>query len=45
MRIITLQELSELLHISTEDTLAGSFQVDAFVHELAKILFTEPVGA
>jgi hypothetical protein len=37
-RVVTLQELGELLRISTENTLAGSFQVDAFVHELVKIL-------
>ncbi|KAF7308316.1 Ubiquitin-protein ligase [Mycena chlorophos] len=37
-RLITLQELSELLSISTEDTLAGSFQVEQFVKELVKIL-------
>ncbi|KAI0042289.1 hypothetical protein FA95DRAFT_1500247 [Auriscalpium vulgare] len=37
-RLVTLQELSELLSISTEDTLAGSFQVDSFVRELVKIL-------
>jgi E3 ubiquitin-protein ligase TRIP12 len=37
-RLITLQELSELLSISTEDTLAGSFQVESFVRELVKIL-------
>ena len=37
-RLITLQELSELLSISTEDTLAGSFQVELFVKELVKIL-------
>lgn len=37
-RLVTLQELSELLSISTEDTLAGSFQVEAFVRELVKIL-------
>jgi E3 ubiquitin-protein ligase TRIP12 len=37
-RVVTLQELSELLSISTEDTLAGSFQVDSFVRELVKIL-------
>jgi E3 ubiquitin-protein ligase TRIP12 len=37
-RVVTLQELSELLSISTEDTLAGSFQVDAFVRELVKTL-------
>ncbi|KAF7309974.1 Ubiquitin-protein ligase [Mycena indigotica] len=37
-RLLTLQELSELLSISTEDTLAGSFQVEQFVKELVKIL-------
>ncbi|KAI1791847.1 hypothetical protein LXA43DRAFT_380217 [Ganoderma leucocontextum] len=37
-RLLTLQELSELLSISTEDTLAGSFQVEAFIRELVKIL-------
>lgn len=37
-RMLTLQELSELLSISTEDTLAGSFQVEAFVRELVRIL-------
>ncbi|KAG6335267.1 hypothetical protein ID866_3823 [Astraeus odoratus] len=37
-RLVTLQELSELLSISTEDTLAGSFQVEEFVRELVKIL-------
>lgn len=37
-RLISLQELSELLSISTEDTLAGSFQVESFVRELVRIL-------
>lgn len=37
-RLIALQELSELLSISTEDTLAGSFQVEGFVKELVHIL-------
>ncbi|KAH8832939.1 hypothetical protein DL96DRAFT_1667384 [Flagelloscypha sp. PMI_526] len=37
-RLLALQELSELLSISTEDTLAGSFQVEPFVSELVKIL-------
>lgn len=37
-RLLTLQELSELLSMSTEDTLAGSFQVEQFVRELVKIL-------
>ncbi|KAF8266775.1 hypothetical protein EI94DRAFT_1583654 [Lactarius quietus] len=36
--IVTLQELSELLGISTDDTLVGSFQVDAFVCKLVKFL-------
>jgi len=37
-RLIALQELSELLSISTEDTLSGYFQIDAFVKELVKIM-------
>jgi E3 ubiquitin-protein ligase TRIP12 len=37
-RLLTLQELSELLSISTEDTLAGSFPVEQFVRELVKVL-------
>jgi E3 ubiquitin-protein ligase TRIP12 len=37
-RLVTLQELSELLSFSTEDTLAGSFPVESFVRELVKIL-------
>lgn len=37
-RLIALQELSELLSISTEDSLAGSFQVESFVRELVRIL-------
>ncbi|KAH9924830.1 hypothetical protein B0H21DRAFT_781413 [Amylocystis lapponica] len=37
-RLVTLQELSELLSISTEDTLAGSFQVESYIRELVKIL-------
>ncbi|GBE89625.1 hypothetical protein SCP_1602880 [Sparassis crispa] len=37
-RLVTLQALSELLSISTEDTLAGSFQVEAFIRELVRIL-------
>ncbi|THU92737.1 hypothetical protein K435DRAFT_671560 [Dendrothele bispora CBS 962.96] len=37
-RLLTLQELSELLSISTEDTLAGSFPVEQFVRELVRIL-------
>ncbi|KAM0786305.1 hypothetical protein ACM66B_001783 [Microbotryomycetes sp. NB124-2] len=34
----TLQELSELLSVSTEDTLAGYFQTDAFVKEFVNVL-------
>ncbi|KAH8109341.1 hypothetical protein DFH11DRAFT_1824382, partial [Phellopilus nigrolimitatus] len=38
-KLIALQELGELLSISTEeDTLAGSFQVESFVRELVRIL-------
>ncbi|KZT25275.1 hypothetical protein NEOLEDRAFT_377486 [Neolentinus lepideus HHB14362 ss-1] len=37
-RLVTLQELSELLSISTEDTLAGSFQVEQYVAALVRIL-------
>ncbi|KAH8108502.1 hypothetical protein DFH11DRAFT_1731793 [Phellopilus nigrolimitatus] len=37
-KLIALQELSELLSISTEDTLAGSFQVERFIRELVRIL-------
>lgn len=37
-RLIALQELSELLSISTEDTLSGYFQIDPFVRELIKIM-------
>jgi E3 ubiquitin-protein ligase TRIP12 len=37
-RLLTLQELSELLSISTEDTLAGSFPVEQFVKALVRIL-------
>jgi E3 ubiquitin-protein ligase TRIP12 len=32
-RVISLQELSKVLSISTEDAFAGSFQVDTLVHE------------
>jgi len=37
-RLISLQELTELLSISTEDTLAGSFPVESYIRELVKIL-------
>lgn len=38
VRMVALQELSELLSMSTEDTLAGYFSVDAFVRELVSCL-------
>ncbi|KAG8933673.1 Ubiquitin fusion degradation protein 4 [Tulasnella sp. 418] len=37
-RLIALQELTELLSMSTEDTLSGYFQIDAFVRELVRIM-------
>lgn len=37
-KLVALQELSEILSISTEDTLAGFFNVDAFVKEFINIL-------
>jgi E3 ubiquitin-protein ligase TRIP12 len=37
-RLVSLQELSELLSISTEDTLAGSFPAESYIRELVKIL-------
>lgn len=37
-RLVTLQELSEILSMSTEDTLAGSFPVEGYVRELVRIL-------
>lgn len=37
-RMVALQELSELLSMATEDTLAGYFSVDAFVKELIAVL-------
>ncbi|KAG9103694.1 Ubiquitin fusion degradation protein 4 [Ceratobasidium sp. 370] len=37
-RLMALQELSEILSMSTEDTLAGYFQVDSFVAELVRIM-------
>lgn len=38
VKMIALQELSEILSMSTEDTLAGYFSVDAFVKELVQCL-------
>ncbi|KDQ11912.1 hypothetical protein BOTBODRAFT_113824 [Botryobasidium botryosum FD-172 SS1] len=37
-RLVALQDLTEILSISTEDTLSGYFQVDAFVKELVRIM-------
>ncbi|KAF1850077.1 uncharacterized protein K460DRAFT_272848 [Cucurbitaria berberidis CBS 394.84] len=38
MQLIALQELSEVLLISTEDNLAGNFAPDAYVKELVKLM-------
>ncbi|KAJ1019871.1 hypothetical protein NDA13_006094 [Ustilago tritici] len=38
VQMVTLQDLSELLSVSTEDTLAGYFPTDSFVKELVYIL-------
>ncbi|KZT55287.1 hypothetical protein CALCODRAFT_498890 [Calocera cornea HHB12733] len=37
-RLMALQELSELLSMSTEDTLAGHFPIESFVTELLKVM-------
>ncbi|GAA5832992.1 hypothetical protein JCM11251_006474 [Rhodosporidiobolus azoricus] len=37
-KLLALQELAELLSMSTEDTLAGYFQIDAFAKELVAIV-------
>ncbi|BGP41601.1 Ubiquitin fusion degradation protein 4 [Rhodotorula kratochvilovae] len=37
-KLLALQELAELLSISTEDTLAGYFQIEAFSKELIAIV-------
>ncbi|GAA6053157.1 hypothetical protein JCM3770_002881 [Rhodotorula araucariae] len=37
-KLLALQELAELLSISTEDTLAGYFQIEAFAKELIAIV-------
>ncbi|EJU03433.1 hypothetical protein DACRYDRAFT_77036 [Dacryopinax primogenitus] len=37
-RLMALQELSELLSMSTEETLAGHFAVESFITELLKIM-------
>ncbi|KAF1912152.1 hypothetical protein BDU57DRAFT_80502 [Ampelomyces quisqualis] len=38
MQLIALQELSEVLLISTEDNLAGHFSPDAYIKELVKLM-------
>ncbi|KAJ4377547.1 Ubiquitin fusion degradation protein 4 [Neocucurbitaria cava] len=38
IQLIALQELSEVLLISTEDNLAGNFAPDAYVKELVKLM-------
>lgn len=38
MQLVALQELSEVLLISTEDNLAGHFAPDAYVKELVKLM-------
>ncbi|KAL6709920.1 Ubiquitin fusion degradation protein 4 [Coniothyrium glycines] len=38
MQLVALQELSEVLLISTEDNLAGHFSPDAYVKELVKLM-------
>ncbi|KAF1809810.1 hypothetical protein P152DRAFT_150684 [Eremomyces bilateralis CBS 781.70] len=44
MQLIALQDLSELLLVSTEDNLAGHFQVDAFVKELITLMQPSEMG-
>ncbi|KAJ1306674.1 hypothetical protein OPQ81_007668 [Rhizoctonia solani] len=44
VRLMALQELSEILSMSTEDTLAGYFQVDSFVGELVRIMGGKDTG-
>jgi E3 ubiquitin-protein ligase TRIP12 len=38
MQLIALQELAEILSVSSEDTLAGSFSNESFVKELVRIM-------
>lgn len=42
IQLSALQEASELLSVSTEDTLAGYFQVDAYVKEFVRIMDGKP---
>ncbi|GAA5981258.1 hypothetical protein JCM11641_005626 [Rhodosporidiobolus odoratus] len=43
-KLLALQELAEILSMSTEDTLAGYFQTDAFAKELVAIVRGESNG-
>lgn len=44
LQLIALQELSELLLMATEDTLAGNFQADPYVKELVALLQPSDFG-
>lgn len=44
MQLIALQELSEILLVSTEDNLAGHFSPDAFVKELVALMQMSDYG-
>ncbi|KAF2198423.1 hypothetical protein GQ43DRAFT_443363 [Delitschia confertaspora ATCC 74209] len=44
VQLIALQELSELLLVSTEDNLAGHFSPDAYVKELVKLMQPDEFG-
>lgn len=44
MQLIALQELSEILLVSTEDNLAGYFSPDAFVKELVALMQMSDFG-
>lgn len=44
MQLIALQELSEILLISTEDNLSGHFSPDAFVKELVALMQPSDFG-
>lgn len=44
IQLSALQEASEVLSVSTEDTLAGYFQVDAFVKEFVAIMAGKPTS-
>jgi E3 ubiquitin-protein ligase TRIP12 len=44
VQLIALQELSEILLVSTEDNLSGHFSPDAFVKELVSLMRAEEPG-